>query len=256
MNLAVLDNKYVVAISAALVSIIGTLITQHVLNRRARFRYSVIHGRLGVSANDAIFGIIRVTWNGNAVANLYSSTIDLVNESMRDFENVVVRVFTNDTILLTQRTEIVGTTRILEWTPEYAEKLRVPDGQQPNQQQFDLYNRQREFLVPTMNRGQVVRLTFLNAAKTQEQPTLWLDVLHKGVKLEFGVAQNQILGVSQPMAALVGSIEGLIVVAGIVVFVPCVWLAASVAFVYGLSAQVPGAYTVRATRAIQHFFGG
>ncbi len=256
MDIVGLNEKYLLVLATAILSIAVTLITQHVLNRRARFRYFVMHGRVGVSTDDAIFGSVRVTWNGSAVANLYSSTIELVNESMKDFDNIVIRVFTNDTILLTQRAEILGTTRILNWTPEYSELLRVPDGQQPTPQQFDLYGRQRDFLVPTMNRGQVVRLTFLNEARGQIQPTVWLDILHRGVKLEFGVAQNQILGVAQPMAALVGSILGLLLVSAIIMFLHSVWIAAIIAFIYGLFAQVPGAYVVKMARKMLHFFGG
>ena len=240
----------------ALVSIVGTIISQHLLNRRARFRYSVVHSRVGVSADDVIFGSIKLTWNGNPVANLYTSTVELVNESMRDFENIVVTIYTADTNLLTQRTEIVGSTQILNWTSQYAETLRVPDGQKPTPQQFELYNSHRDFLIPVMNRQQKVRLTFLNAAKTQTQPSLWLDILHKGIKVRFGVADNQIFGVSQQMASLVGSILGLVVVGVIILFVPSIWIATVIAFVYGLFAQAPGAYFIKASRAIQHFFGG
>ncbi len=125
MGLAILDNKLLIVIITGIVSVFGTLITQHLLNRRARFRYFVTHDRVGLSADDAIFGSVRVTWNGNALANLYYSTIELVNESMKDFEDVVVRVYTNNTALLTQRTEIVGTTHILNWTTEYSEQLHV-----------------------------------------------------------------------------------------------------------------------------------
>lgn len=256
MNLAVFDSKLLLALVTGVVSVFVTLLTQHVLNRRARFRYFVMHDRVGLSADDIIFGSVRVTWNGNAVANLYSSTIELVNESMRDFENVVIRVYTADTILLTQQTEIVGTTHILDWTSEYSQQMHVAEEQEPTPQQFNLYSSQRDYLAPIMNRGQVVRLTFLNAAKEQTQPTLWLDILHKGVKLKFGVAQKQILGVAQPMAALVGSLLGVLVIGVIVVFIHSVWLASIIALVYGLFAQIPGAYAIRAMRSIQRFFGG
>src|SRR5258705_11001118 len=93
-----------------------TLLTQYILNKRGLFTYSVRHDRLGVSADDAVFGSVQVTWNGNQVGHLYSSTIELLNRSMKDYENVVVRAFTSDTILLTERTDIVGTTQIAGWT--------------------------------------------------------------------------------------------------------------------------------------------
>jgi hypothetical protein len=251
-----LENKYFIGIGSALGSVLLTILTQHVLNRRIRLRYFVLHNRVGVSTDDAIFGSVKVTWNGNVIANLFLSTVELVNESMRDYENIVVRAFTDDTVLLTERTEIVGTTHFLKRTDEFSRELRVEPGQQPTQAQTDLYCRQRNFLIPTMNRGQAVRFTFLNAAKTQNQPSIWLDVLHKGIKLEFGVAHNQILGVAQPTAALVGSVIGLFIIGLIVCFANTIWFAAIVSFVYGLFAQIPGALAVKAWRWLQHFFGG
>jgi hypothetical protein len=68
---------------------------------------------VGLSAGDKVFGAVRVTWNDNPVDNLYLSTIELTNQSMKDYENVVVRAYTSDSILLTERTEIVGTTHIV-----------------------------------------------------------------------------------------------------------------------------------------------
>jgi len=256
MDEGVFNNKYFIGIAAALGSMLLTILTQQVLNRRGRLRYFVWHNRIGVSADDAIFGSVRVTWNGTVVANLYSSIIELVNESMKDFENVIVRVFTNDTVLLTERTEIVGTTQILRWANEFSDRLRVAPGQQPTPEQLGLYGGQRDYVIPTMNRGQVVRFTFLNAPRTERSPTIWLDVLHRGLKLEFRVAHNQILGVPQPTAALVGCIIAVLVIGIIIYSIHSVWLAATVAMIYGLFAQIPGAIAVKTWRRLQYFFGG
>jgi len=256
MDWGILDNKYLIAIASSVSGIALTLITQQILNKRGLFTYFVHHGRVGVSADDAIFGSVRVTWNGNPVANLYSSTIELVNHSMKDYENVVVRAFSNDTILLSERTEVVGTTRILSWSPEFSQRLAVPAGQVPTEAQRDLYSRQREFLVPVLNRGQIIRLHFLNAAKTPNQPTLWLDVLHKGVKARFRVPQPEFMGVPQPLAALVGVILGFAFLAWVIVTVQSLWLAALLALVYGFIAQLPGALLIRAWRRVKEWLGG
>lgn len=119
-----LDNKYVIGVASGVGSVFLTLLTQQVHNKRGLFTYFVNHFRVGVSSDDTVFGSVRVTWNGNTVANLYSSTVELTNESMKDFEGVVVRAFTNDTILLTERTEIVGTTHIVEWTDAFKKRVR------------------------------------------------------------------------------------------------------------------------------------
>ena len=195
LDLAIFENKYVFGALSAIGGIALTVLTQQIANKRALFTYFVRHSRVGVSADDAVFGSVRVTWNDNVVANLYSSTVELINQSLKDFEKVVVSIYTSDTTLLTEKAEIVGTTHIVSWTDAYVNQLRVPPGQQPTQMQRDTHGSRRDYLIPTMNRGQVVRFHFLNTAKTQNQPTIWLDVLHKGVRHQFRVPQNNILGV-------------------------------------------------------------
>jgi hypothetical protein len=256
MNLTFLDNRLVVALISGVFGVILTLITQRILGKRGLFTYFVWHNRVGVSAQDTVFGTVRVTWNDNPVANLYSSTVELRNESLKDYDNVTVRVFTNDTTLLTERTEIVGTTHVLSWTEEFLRSVAVQPGTQPTPAQQNLVARQRDYLIPTMNRGQLVRLTFLNAASPDKQPTLWLDILHKGVKLKFRVAHNKFLGVPQPAAVLAGTALGFIFLGIIIGFVNTVWVAALLCLLYGLFVLVPGALLIKLWRWLRDSFGG
>jgi hypothetical protein len=256
IDLSILENKYVLGIASAIGGAVLMLLAQQFTNRRALFTYFVHHSRVGVSADDAVFGSVRVMWNNNLVANLYSSTVELINHSLKDFENVVVKIYTSDTILLTERTEIVGTSHIVRWTDEYVNSVRVPAGQQPTDLQREIHGSSRDFLVPTMNRGQVVRFHFLNAAKSQNQPTLWLDVLHKGVRHKFRVPQNQFLGVPQPRAAMVGVLVGILLLVLLVTTTESVLVAAGTALLYGFVAQLPGALAIRAWRAARDWFSG
>ena len=71
-----------------------------------------------------------------------------------------------------RRLDGFGTTRVPKWTGEFSNRLAVEPGARPTQEQTTLYYRQREYLLPTMNRGQVVRLAYPNAVRTEHQPTL------------------------------------------------------------------------------------
>lgn len=175
---------------------------------------------------------------------------------MKDYENVVVRAFTSDTILLTERTDIVGTTQIATWTDEFSRQLAVVAGQQPAATQVELHGMRREYLLPIVNRGQIVRFHFLNAAKTQAVPTIWLEALHKGVKVKFRPARNEILGVPQPTAVWVGMAIGLVFLGIIIKFIHILSLAAFFAFVYGLFAQIPGVLAVKIWRWLRESLGG
>ncbi len=256
MEITPFQSNLIIPAIAAVLGAILTFIVQRFLNKRGTFTYYVWHNRVGISADDSVFGTVRVTWNNSEVANLYSSTVELRNESLNDYENVTVRVFTNDTILLTERTEIVGTTHYLAWSQAYADKLAVQTGSQASVAQRDLYSSQREYEIPTFNRGQLIRFTFLNSAKTENQPSLWLDIVHKGVKTKFQIAQNKFMGVQQNTAALVGSILGIFLLVAVVIMLDVVWIAAIVSFLYGLFVLVPGALLIKLWQKLRNYFGG
>jgi len=256
MGLAILNDKYFIGVASGIGGVLLTILAQQILNKRSLLTYFVRHSRVGVSADDAIFGSVRVAWNNQPVPNLYSSTVELVNQSTRDYENISVRVFTNDTILLTERTEIVGSILPLNWTEEFTRRLHVDAGQQPTQAQIELHSRQRNYLLPILNRGQVVRFHFLNAAPTPNQPSIWMDILHRGVKLQFHVPPNEIFGVAQPIAALFGVLLGFAFVGVLIACVQTVWIAALSSLTFGLFAQVPGAYMFKAWRWLRNAFGG
>ena len=190
----IIQNEYISIIAGGVGGIVMAWLTQRILNKRGTFTYFVNHQQVGVSAEDAIFGSVTVSWNGNPIPNLYLSTIELKNESMNDYENVVVRSYTNDTNLLSERTQILDSPNILEWTEQYKKQLHVEPSELATENQKLIYNGQREYIIPVMNRGQSIRLTYLNSAKGNEAPHIWLAVSQKGVKLKFQAApQNQIL---------------------------------------------------------------
>lgn len=251
-----IESKIFVALASALGGVAVSVITQSWLNRRSLFTYFVFHNQIGLSTDDQIYGSVKVTWNDNPIARLYLSTIELVNDSTKDYESISVRVFTNNTLLLTQRTELVDTTRNLDFTEEYENEIFVPDGEAPTDHQYELYRRRRDYLVPTMNRGQKVRFEFLNAAKTEEEPAIWLEILEKGVKCKIRVAHQLFMGVPQPTAALVGSVVGLVAILMIVLYTKNIWLAGFLSYFIGLVVLVPGAYTIKLFRKIRGWYAG
>jgi len=255
MDFTFLDNRLAVALIAAIIGAILSLVVQRILNKRGIFTYFVQHYQIGESTDDEVFGTIQVTWNERPVSNLYLSTIELKNESLKDYEDVVLKVFSNDTDLWTEKTEIVGTTQYLRWTAEFAAELFVEQGKQPTEAQWDLYKRERKYLVPVMNRGQVVYLKFLNEAKTNNPPTLWLDIVHKGVKLQFRIPHPEFMGVSQPAAAFAGAVLGLVFLSVVIYFIETAWIAAVLCLLYGLVTIVPGAGLIKASRRLRDFFG-
>lgn len=247
-----------VALSSLVSLILGSLLTitvKLIRNKRGLFSYSVQHERIGISGSDNSLGSVAVTWNDRPVPRLYATTVELKNASLKDYENVLVRVFTEDAVLLTETTHMVGTTRAIHWTGEYAQFLKVEPGSQPTTEQSERYSKQRDYVVPTMNRGQVARLTFLTMPATDQNPNLWLDIVHKGVKLKFQVSQVEFLGIPQRSAALAGAALSAIVYVFAIWLIDSVWAAAGLCLLFGLVAVIPGALLLKLFRHIRSWIG-
>ena len=247
-----------VALSSLVSLILGSLLTitiQLIRNKRGLFAYSVQHERIGISGSDNSLGSVVVTWNDTPVPRLYVSTVELKNASLKDFENVLIRVFTNDAALLTDTTHMVGTTHAIHWTPEFAQFLKVEPGDQPTSEQKERYSKRRDYLMPTMNRGQVLRLTFLIVPVTDENPNLWLDIVHKGAKLKFRVRQEELLGIPQRAAGLAGAALSAIVYGFAVWQMDSVWAAAGLCLLFALVAPIPGALLLKLFRSTRNWIG-
>ena len=92
----------------------------------------------------------------------------------------------------------------------------------------------------------MVRFTYLTEVLTDTGPSIWLDMLHKGIRLEFRPETVQFMGVSDRAASLVGLILGCLLLIPVVVLVDAVWLAALLPFVYGLAVRAVGAALIKA----------
>ena len=98
-----------------------------------------------------------------------------------------------------------------------------------------------------------MKFTILNEPKSDEVPTLWLDIVHKGVKVKFNVIQQEIFGVPQPLALSVGLIFSALFLVYVIIFIDEIWLAAALSLVFGLAVLVPGAYAIKTYRWIRSF---
>ena len=79
MNIEILLNsKFFIAIVSACGGIAVSVITQNWFNRRSLFTYYVFHNQIGLSAEDKIYGSVKVTWNDTTIARLYLSTVELI----------------------------------------------------------------------------------------------------------------------------------------------------------------------------------
>jgi hypothetical protein len=242
---AFLDRKVTIsALSAAG----GALLTKLIALYRERIKvleYRVSHDRVGLSAEDAIFGSVRVTWQGQELRNLYSSTLTVENATSVDYTNLRLKVYTGDTVLLNERSQIEGTPYAATWTDEYRQFLQV-EGEAPTDAQFYAFRHSREYILPVFNRGHRLVVTYLTTVPIGDAgPAVWVDTLHPGVRLAFRPFTQHIHGVPVPIALPLGWLACLAILVLVSFYVQKVWLAALISLLCGLGVQSIGALMYR-----------
>lgn len=189
-----LNNISLLSIVAFIGGGLLTAFVNYIRNRLRTLEYKVDYERVAVAASDSTFGNVRVTWQENEVQNLFVCTAILENSTTKDFSDLKIKVYTGDTIFLTQYVQIVGTSYVPNFTDEYKQSIAVLAGQNPTQEQFNIYNHNREFLIPVFNREQKFVIQLLVTAPNNK-PFVCMDILHAGVKLKYKPTQNNFLGV-------------------------------------------------------------
>ncbi|HSH98587.1 MAG: hypothetical protein ACAH07_05310 [Methylophilaceae bacterium] len=173
------QNPLLTGILGAIGGGLITWLIQQIQNKRGSFSYIVTHNQLAYSANDIVFGNVTVQWNGRNINNLYLSKIEITNESMNDYEDVVLSTYSSGTELLTEQTGIIGTPLVLKWSDNYSELVKVPNGGTPTDSQWSIYKTQREYIVPVINRGQVATISYLNEVNDITTRGIWVTATKK-----------------------------------------------------------------------------
>lgn len=258
----ILENQLLVSVLLLVLGATITLIFTKFSAKTGTLRYFVTSNKVGISADDQIFGSIRLTWQSHEVRNLYLCTIQVENTSSRDYENIQFKVYSGqETMLLNQRTEVVDTPYIIPWEENYQNRIHVPDGQKATQEQRDEYNHNREYSLSVLNRGQTLRLSYLcTNPNNDNEPGIYISTPSKGVRLKRQklpyLVLNPIFGVPIPVAIVRALIISVLVVIGTGLWVENIWLAASICMFIGLTGQVFGAIAYKVERFVKNTVAG
>lgn len=235
-----------------------TALYNQIRNRTVIFPYTVKTERIGVSATDAIFGETQVLWQGQQLRNLYMTTVEIENATLKDFENLEFKIYPDvGTQLLNQRTIIVDTPYPIFFTKQYADSIQVSAGQTPTQQQFDFWHMQRDFNVPVFNRTQRLQFVFLcNRPNDDQMPNVWVSTQSRGVNLKRIDNLKEILNVPLGIALSRGLIIAAIALVSCGALLKDVWVGVSVSMAIGLVATDLGAISYKVQRWLLRVIGG
>ncbi len=247
-----LDNKTFVAVVSVIGGAFAGVVVVNLRNRLKTLEYTVQHDRIAFSAEDEIFGTIQVSWQGHNVTNLFTSRVELLNQTSTDFTNLEVRVYTGDTMLLGERTGIQGTTRILEHTNAYAQDIHIAEGGQPTDNQFYLYRHRRDYNLPVLNRGQKVIMTYLTLApEGTTNHGVFLEILREGVKVEQRLLVPRTHGVPTVTATYIGLAACVAAYCLSSTIFTQSWAAALCCLLAGLFSTSIGAYVYRTLKFVK-----
>ena len=258
---------------SGVLTFVVTLLVVVVVNRRSLLTYHVTHDRIGISAFDAIHGEVSVTVGGYRVQNLYMSNVWLVNRSMRDVEDLEVKVFcgTDDMRLMSEQTYVEGTVEFLKHTAEYEEiKNQLKDaittarrarsaGDTATADQIDeaqaanwrTWSTQRWYSVPVLGRGQTIRFTYMTDVTSGDGPAILISCQKAGVRVRYKEPYQPVWhlwGVPLVEAGVTGIAIGILVWFLVISSISTLWVATLVCLVVGLLSNVPGAAVVKLYR--------
>ena len=251
-------------------TLVVTLLVVVLLNRRSVVTYNVTHDRIGISTHDNIHGEVSVTVGGNRMQNLYMSNVWLVNRSMRDIEDLQVKVFTgtNDMHLMSEQTRVEGTIDILKHTTEYEEikgqlieavaNLETAKAagdltaatqiEQAQTNNWQTWFTQRWYQVPVLARGQTIRFTYMTNVLSTSDPAILVSCQKAGVRVKYKQPYQPIWhlwGVPVLEAGVCGIVIGTLIWLVIINSISTLWIAALLCLVVGFLGSIPGAAIVK-----------
>lgn len=241
-----------------------------VRNRRSLLTYHVTHDRIGISAQDNIHGEVSVTVGGHRMQNLYMSNVWLVNRSMRDVEDLEVKVWCgpDDMRLMSEQTHVGGTVESLKHTAEYEEiknqlmnaitgaqqatargdaatATQINEAQAAN---WRTWSTQRWYSVPVLGRNQTIRFTYMTDVISGADPAIFVSCQKAGVRVRYKQPYQPVWhlwGVPLVEAGLTGIAIGILVWLLVISTVSTLWVAALLCLVVGLLSNFPGAAVVK-----------
>jgi len=218
----------------------GVLLThlwEKFIHRISILRYTVYHQHIALSSNIPEVGTIEVLHNNKSVKNIYLSTVYVNNDTNRDLSNIEVSLScdSNSTILFSQAIN-KSSGKYLEFTNNFSSLL---SNNKPSE--IKRVDSSRDYLIPVINRGDVVEFSFLIVNDLGNLPIITAFCEHLGVKIKFQKAPRQkLFGESTAVCATIGLVITAIVSYLFIYFNFSLSAGVWLAFTMGLTASFIG----------------
>ncbi|WPH18240.1 hypothetical protein [Variovorax paradoxus] len=246
-----LDSKALFGIAGTVLGALGIRVFSLMRSRIKTLEYTVTHNQVAVSEKGPL-GDIEVRLYGAPAKRVWLSRLDLTNNTGTDFGKLEFRVFTSkDCDLWGGRAELSGTSKRLEHTPAFNNLLVAQEDGGYTAAQQEIFLHSREYVVPVLNRGQAASFFYLTTVSDDVVgPSIWAELLHPGVKLEYRNLVPVVHGVPLKIAKSLGLFAAVVVFGLASYFLAEPWTAALLCLFAGLMVQPLGALVYRGFRFI------
>ncbi|MFY1869127.1 hypothetical protein ACOTEK_26405 [Achromobacter xylosoxidans] len=229
-----------------ILGLIGGSLLMRLRGRIKALPYTVWHNQIGAST-EGVLGTIEVRWAGQVLDRLFTSKIELINESYHDFTGLKVRINAGPhTLLHTQHCEISNSSLVIAYSPELQALLPRTPEETLTQEQYRHLLASREYVIPIFNRGQRATFLFLSTVLDNAPgPLVSLELVEAGATAVYRTSVKRIFGVPEKPATLLGLASVAVIYAGLVWVSPPVWAAGLLALLAGVFCRFLGAVVCR-----------
>jgi hypothetical protein len=264
MDPETMDLTFGTKATNALFAIAGGLVTHlwsKYRERRIILSWTANFQRLMPEASDPISSKIQVLVHSRLNQNLYSCQITILNESSRDVDELeILFTFQNSYFVLHDQGSISTSAKTLFRSRDYQntvqEILKLPEPDRQKHISWDYVNTNREFHLPSLNRGSSATFTFLIDSNVPNQvASVIVTSEKKGVKLLSRPAQPHIFGVPLKLATPWGILIAVILVFIVSRFGLSSTKLAFLCFLLGTASLLFGIGLIRMFRLLRTMFG-
>lgn len=229
--------------------------------RRIILSWTANFQKISPQGSDPIFSKIQVLLHSQTCQNLYSCQITVLNESPRDVDEFdILFTFQNSYIILDGQGSISTSAKTLLFSQAYQETVRLiqqlPEPDRPRHQSYNFVVQNREFHLPSLNRGGTATFTFLiNSNALNQIASVVVTTEKNGVKLLSRPAQPNLLGVPLKLASPLGIIVAIVLVFAIAHLDLSPTASAFLGFLIGATALLLGIFLIRLLRFLKTLAG-
>ncbi|RSE75489.1 hypothetical protein [Achromobacter denitrificans] len=226
--------------------LIGGSLLMRLRGRIRALPYTVWHNQIGAST-EGVLGKIEVRWAGQVLDRLFTTRVELINESHHDFTDLTLRIIAGpNTLLHTQHCEITNSTLAVAYSPNFRAFLPESIDAELSAEQVGRLLTSREYVLPIFNRQQRATFLFLSTVTNNATgPVVFLELLEAGATAVYRPSGKRIMGVPERYAVVVGLATVAVAYAGIVWAALPLWLSALVAVLAGVFCRFIGAAVFR-----------